>query len=126
LGYNLYARHPQWILRKWKGIAARSRSRYPKMAGTSHEEHDKEELEAAFTWLEQRIASLTEMVTQPLVMKGKERHSAETEHEEEKADPKIPKGRNMETQVIKALFLHLPIFHLRLKQNLKYQFMMVI
>jgi hypothetical protein len=54
------------------------RIRRPKMMGSSHEEHDKEDLEATFTRLEQSIAALTEMVTQLLVIKDKEGHLTET------------------------------------------------
>jgi hypothetical protein len=42
------------------------------MAGSPHEEHDREDPEVRFARLEQSIVALTEMVTQLLVMKGKE------------------------------------------------------
>jgi hypothetical protein len=68
------------------------------LVGIPHEEHDKEDPEASlFSQLEQSIATLKELVTQLLVMKGKEAHSIETEHGEHKATKKIPKVRSLET-----------------------------
>jgi hypothetical protein len=63
------------------------RSRAPSMVGHHHEEDDREDPEVRLARLEQSIATLTELVTQLLVMKGKEAHSTETEHEEHKAGP---------------------------------------
>jgi hypothetical protein len=62
------------------------------MVGHHHEEDDGEDPEVRLARLEQGIATLTELVTQLLVMKGKEAHLVETEHEECKAGPESPKG----------------------------------
>jgi hypothetical protein len=48
-----------------------------------HEEDDKGDPEVKLARLEESIATLIELVTQLLVMKSKEAHSAETEHEED-------------------------------------------
>jgi hypothetical protein len=56
------------------------------MARILHEEHDKEDPKVSlFTRLEQSIDELIEMITQLLVMKGKETHSMDIEHGEHKA-----------------------------------------
>jgi hypothetical protein len=62
------------------------------MVGHHCEEDDREDLEVILARLEQSIATLTKLVTQLLVMKGKEAHSTETEHEEHKAGPEGSKG----------------------------------
>jgi hypothetical protein len=68
------------------------RSRGPSMAGNHREGDEREDPEVRLARLEQGIATLTELVSQLLVMKGKEAHSAETEHEEHKAGSEGPKG----------------------------------
>jgi hypothetical protein len=62
------------------------------MVGHHHEEDDKEEPEVILVHLEQSIATLIELVTQLLVMKGKEAHSVDIDHEEHKIDPEGSKG----------------------------------
>jgi hypothetical protein len=42
------------------------------MVGSHHEENDREDSEVIFSWTEQIIYTLTKMVTQLIVMKGKE------------------------------------------------------
>jgi len=59
------------------------RSRAPSMVEHHHEEDVREDLEVRLAPLEQSIATLTKLVTQLLVMKIKEAHSADTEHEED-------------------------------------------
>jgi hypothetical protein len=71
------------------------RSRAPSMVGHHHEEDDREDLEVRLARLEQSIATLTELVTQLLVMKGKEAHSTKTEHEEHKAGLEGSKGETL-------------------------------
>jgi hypothetical protein len=71
------------------------RSRAPSMVGHHHEEDDREDPEVILAQLEQSIATLTELVTQFLVMKGKEAHSTETEHEEHNSGPESSKGETL-------------------------------
>jgi hypothetical protein len=68
------------------------RSIKPKIVGTSHEDHDKEDLEVSFTSLEQIIVALIEMVIRLLVMKCKKGHLAKFRDEEEKIDPEDSKS----------------------------------
>ena len=59
------------------------------------EEDDREYSKVKLSWLEKRFFTLIELVTQLLVMKGKEAHSTKTKHEEHKASPEGSKGETL-------------------------------
>ena len=73
--------------------------------------------------MQQILIVLIEMVIQCFKEKDEQRHSTRSKHTKESTDQ--PKGTSLKFQVIISPFLHFQILHSRLKQNLKYQLMIV-
>lgn len=59
------------------------------------------------------------------MMKSKKGNSTKDSNEVDKASPKTPKARIPKIGLKTTLFLHLLVFHLMLKTNMEYHFMMI-